>query len=193
MCLVYIAQDSIRRGLYCSPVPGAICGGKAAVFYGVCVWRRLVFWHSFKFLPGFAVRIKMCSCSWVLEGACGNQQKVVTGKPLYIWPVYAQPKLRGIYQAYTRYILPPPRYISPTTWGRNEKNSLSVCTVCARVRGFCKIAFDIISHHQVKQLLMQLLPDVLAAWLRVAQPNDTSEYVLQLQVMPGKRSTDCPG
>ena len=124
MCLVYIAQDSIRRGLYCSPVPGAICGGKAAVFYGVCVWRRLFFWHSFKFLPGFAVRIKMCSCSWVLEGACGNQQKVVTGKPLYIWPVYAQPKLRGIYQAYTRYILPPPRYISPTTWGRNQKNSL---------------------------------------------------------------------
>ena len=46
--LVYIAQDSIRRGLYCSPVPGAICGGKAAVFYGVCVWRRLVFWHSLK-------------------------------------------------------------------------------------------------------------------------------------------------
>mmetsp|Transcript_1528 Transcript_1528/g.3525 ORF Transcript_1528/g.3525 Transcript_1528/m.3525 type:complete len:500 (-) Transcript_1528:9-1508(-) len=36
--------------------------------------------------------------------------------------------------------------------------------------------------YQVKQLLMQLLPDVLAAWLRVAQPNDTSEYVLQLQV-----------
>ena len=105
---IYLAQDSIRRGLYCSPVPGAICGGKAAVFYGVCVWRRLFFWHSFKFLPGFAVRIKMCSCSWVLEGACGNQQKVVTGKPLYIWPVYAQPKLRGIYQAYTRYILPPP-------------------------------------------------------------------------------------
>lgn len=36
--------------------------------------------------------------------------------------------------------------------------------------------------YQVKQLLMQLLPDVLAAWLRVVQPNETSEYVLQLQV-----------
>ena len=26
---------------------------------------------------------------------------------------------------YTRYILPPPRYISPTTLGRNQKNSLN--------------------------------------------------------------------
>ena len=32
MCLVYIAQDDIRRGIYCSPIPVAICGGKAAFF-----------------------------------------------------------------------------------------------------------------------------------------------------------------
>jgi len=36
--------------------------------------------------------------------------------------------------------------------------------------------------YQVRQLLMQLLPDILAAWMRVAQPNQSAEHVLQLQV-----------
>ena len=109
VCAWYILLRTVYAGVYIAPRYQEQYVGARRRFFMVFVFGGgCFFWHSFKFLPGFAVRIKMCSCSWVLEGACGNQQKVVTGKPLYIWPVYAQPKLRGIYQAYTRYILPPP-------------------------------------------------------------------------------------
>ena len=50
---------------------------------------------------------------------------------------------------------------------------------------FCGVIF-LGGPDQVRQLLMQLLPDILAAWMRVAQPNQSAEHVLQLQVMPGR-------
>ena len=107
-------------------VPVAIRGGKAAFFFlnGVCVWRRLAFRHSFRFLPGFAAPIKMCSCSW------GNLRKSVKSS-------YRQTSvyMAGICSTQTEGYVPgiychPPGYISPTTWDRNQKISLIYIYIC---------------------------------------------------------------